>query len=201
MRFVFALLGALLIAPMALAQDQYLIKPGDALQLEVLEDASLNRNALVLPDGRISVPLVGTVQAGGRTVDQVRSDIAQRLASNFASPPTVFIGISAISKPTPARRSGPASAREISVYVLGEVSKPGKLEVKSGTTVLQLFAQMGGFSDFASTKRIQLRRTSAGVETVHIINYRALERGAALKGIGTLADGDVIIVPQRRLFE
>lgn len=199
MRFVFALLGALLIAPMALAQDQYLIKPGDALQLEVQEDASLNRNALVLPDGRISVPLVGTVQAGGRTVDQVRSDISQRLTSNFASPPTVFIGVSTIAKP--AGRRGPASAREISVYVLGEVSKPGKLEVKPGTTVLQLFAQMGGFSDFASTKRIQLRRTSAGVETVHIINYRALERGAALKGIGTLADGDVIIVPQRRLFE
>ena len=199
MRLLFAFISAMLIAPMALAQNQYLIKPGDLLQLEVQEDSSLNRNALVLPDGRISVPLVGTVQAGGRTIDQVRGDIAQRLASNFASTPTVFIGVSTIA--TPAGRRGPAAKREISVYVLGEVAKPGKLDVDTGTTVLQLFAQMGGFSDFASTKRIQLRRTSGGVETVHIINYRALERGAALKGIGTLADGDVIIVPQRRLFE
>lgn len=200
MRFLIALLSLLLIVPMAQAQNQYKIKSGDLLRIEVLEDASLNREALVLPDGRISVPLAGTIQAGGRTVDQVRSDISQRLASNFATPPTVYVGISLVSKS--AGRRGPAASREISIYVLGEVSKPGKIEVKPGTTILQLFAQMGGFSNFASTKRIQLRRTSsAGVETVHIINYRKLERGAALKHIGALVDGDVIIVPQRRLFE
>lgn len=199
MRLIFALLSTLLITPMALAQNQYLIKPGDLLQLEVQEDASLNRNALVLPDGRISVPLVGTVRAAGRTVDQVRSDIAQRLASNFATTPTVFIGISAVAKPAVRRAR---ATREISIYVLGEVAKPGKLDVKLGTTVLQLFAQMGGFSDFASTKRIQLRRTDkAGIEKVYIINYRALERGAPLRNIGSLVEGDVIIVPQRRLFE
>lgn len=199
MRLLFAFLGALLMATAVQAAD-YLIKPGDRLRIEVLEDSGLNRDALVLPDGRISVPLAGSVQAGGRTVDQVSADISGRLASNFAAAPTVYVGVSALADAP--RRAGSGVSAKISVYVLGEIRKPGEISVKRGTNVLQLLAMTGGFTDFAATKRIQLRRTdAAGNESIQTINYRALEGGASVKALGTLADGDVIIVPQRRLFE
>jgi polysaccharide export outer membrane protein len=86
---------------------------------------------------------------------------------------------------------------------LGEASSPGKLTVDPGTTLLQAFAQMGGFTPFAATSRLQLRRTDpvTGRETVYSINYEAIESGTSRNGVATLLDGDVIIVPQRRLFE
>ncbi len=192
MRFFIALIMAMVIAPMAMAQS-YQFKAGDTLRVEVLEDSSLNRNTLVLPDGRISLPLAGTVQASGRTIEQVQADITQKLAPNFAAAPTVFVGLASVGTP----RSSGGGSRQIDVYVMGEVANPGKHEIDSGTSVLQFFAEMGGFSKFAATKRVQLRRGGQ----VQTINYRDLERGGALQGSGVLSDGDVIIVPQRRLFE
>jgi polysaccharide biosynthesis/export protein len=87
--------------------------------------------------------------------------------------------------------------------VVGEAAKSGKIGVAPGTTVLQFFAEMGGFSKFAATKRIQLRRTDAktGEETIYNLNYDAIEAGSSGAGSTTLADGDVIVVPQRKLFE
>jgi polysaccharide export outer membrane protein len=87
---------------------------------------------------------------------------------------------------------------------MGEVNNGGGLlEVERGTTVLQALALSGGFTRFAATKRIQLRRTDpqSGQQTVYNIDYRAIEQGASGIGSSVLADGDVIIVPERRLFE
>ena len=97
-RIVLALLAAVLAAPAAFAQSaSYRIQPGDQLAVTVLEDDTLNRQVLVLPDGRISVPLAGTIQASGRTVDSVEGTIADRLASNFAVRPSVFVSVTGIS--------------------------------------------------------------------------------------------------------
>ncbi len=91
----------------------------------------------------------------------------------------------------------------IGVYVVGEANKSGLIEVAPNTTVLQMFAVMGGFTKFAATKRIQLRRTdpASRTEKVYRLNYRAIEAGTDRNGLATLMDGDVIVVPQRRLFE
>jgi polysaccharide export outer membrane protein len=200
-----ALLAALaaLAAPMgASAQDSgYRLQPGDVITIEVIEDPALNRSMLVPPDGRINLPLAGSIQAGGRTIEQVQADLATNLAPNFASTPNVFVGIQSIA-PAPAPLVPPVPPT-IDVYVLGEASSPGKLTVDPGTTLLQAFAQMGGFTPFAATSRLQLRRTDpvTGRETVYSINYEAIESGTSRNGVATLLDGDVIIVPQRRLFE
>jgi polysaccharide export outer membrane protein len=103
-----------------------------------------------------------------------------------------------------APRGGTGTARTIDVYIMGEVNNGGGLlEVERGTTVLQALALSGGFTRFAATKRIQLRRTDpqSGQQTVYNIDYRAIEQGASNIGSSVLADGDVIIVPERRLFE
>ena len=198
-----AISGLMLLSGAALAQSDYRIKAGDTLAVEVLEDAQLNRSLLVLPDGTINFPYAGTIRAGGRTVDQVQENIASGIAANFASTPTVFVTVSGLRPETPAPAGavsgivGPA----IDIYFLGEVKAPGLKPVAKGTTFLQAIAQAGGFTPFAATKRIQIRRTIAGAQQVYSIDYRALSNGAALSRDIVLQAGDVILVPERRLFE
>lgn len=206
MRAFFLAIIATLMATLAVAQD-YVVRPGDTLRIEVLEDTSLNRNVIVLPDGRFSFPFAGTVRAGGRTLGQIESSVAGAISSNFATKPNVFVSIVELrqAKPRAARRgsAAPAAAPTISVYFLGEVAKPGKKDVAPGTNLLQALAEGGGFSNFAATKRIQIRRTNpkTGKQTLHTINYRAITQGAELRSNIVLQDGDVILVPERRLFE
>lgn len=184
------------VAHQAQAQG-YQIRAGDTLRIEVLEDSSLNRTVLVAPDGRISMPQAGTISVRGQSVETVQSNLTQRLASNFANTPNVFVSIEQLAERRPAAPSAPAPDPVITIYVLGEVGKPGRVEVAPGTNVLQMFAIMGGFTKFAATKRIQLRR---GGTVVAKMNYDTIELGGA-GGQTSLKDGDVIVVPQRKLFE
>ncbi|WP_347311611.1 polysaccharide biosynthesis/export family protein [Defluviimonas sp. SAOS-178_SWC] len=208
-----ALLGlflAVLLVPAAWAQSGYRIQPGDVLQMEVLEDPSLNRSLLVLPDGRVSLPLVGTVRASGQSVEGLRNAISSALAPNFASPPTVFLSVGQLNPVTSAVNTAVAQAAAanvatygtVAVYALGEVTNQGRVDVKTGTTLLQFLAESGGLTRFAATKRIQLRRPDAktGTETVYKYNYKAVQAGAKAPVI-VLREGDVIVVPERKLFE
>lgn len=205
MTFMRTLLVSLLVLPFLAAtvsaQSEYRVRSGDTLQLEVLEDASLNREILVLPDGRISVPFVGSVQARGRTLSQIQNSVRAGLSPSFAEPPTVFVGLRSLFVPPPREPREPVEPVTIAVYVIGEVETPGKREIEPGTTLLQFLAEMGGFSQFAATKRIQLRTTRTGQEQVYTLNYNDIERGAGIGIAAIMTDGDVIIVPQRRLFE
>ncbi|MFW2541565.1 polysaccharide biosynthesis/export family protein [Primorskyibacter sp. 2E107] len=198
-RACFALCLALLaMTDVAHAQSSYRIQNGDVLRIEVLEDESLNRELLVLPDGRISMPLAGNVQAAGRTISQVQRAITTGLANNFSLTPTVYVGVNRL-----AEREAPTEEEPVrfSIYVLGEAAKTGLIEVEPGTTVLQLFAQMGGFTNFAAKKRIQLRRRTETGERIFTLNYKDIERGKSGAGLAVVHDGDVFVVPQRRLFE
>lgn len=189
----------LLLAPVvsAAASSGYRIQPGDTLQLEVLEDASLNRTLLVLPDGSVTVPMIGSIKAAGRTVDDLRAAVAQGLAPSFANKPTVYLSVGSVAPPSTTGTTGPT----ITIYAMGEVGKPGQIEVPSGSTVLQALAMSGGLTNFAATKRIELlRQDSAGHQQVYFYNYKALSTGEAQPAM-TLKSGDVIVVPQRRLFE
>lgn len=189
-----AFLLTVLAVPAAFAQSAgYRIQPGDSLAVTVLEDETLNRQVLVLPDGRISVPLAGTITAGGQTVDSVEKTIADRLASNFAVRPSVFVSVTAVNE----------DGETFPIYVLGQVTTPGEVEVKPGTTMLQAIALSGGLGRFAATKRIQLRRTdpATGKERLFLFNFNAVERGGSIESMITLREGDVLLVPERRLFE
>lgn len=205
--FVLWVWSLLFAATAAFAQSGYTIQPGDTLAIEVLEDNALNRSVLVLPDGSISFPFAGNVAAGGRTVSEVEATLTRQLASNFASPPTVFVTVRAL-RPDPIVLPGsgaPAAPEQavVNVYFLGEVNGAGLRPVMPGTTFLQGISQAGGFTQFAATKRIQLRRTDprTGAPAVYLINYRALSLGAKLTQDVVLQEGDVILVPERRLFE
>lgn len=189
----------LALAATVAAAQEYRVQPGDTLTIEVLEDTTLNRTVVVLPDGRFSFPFAGSVQASGRTVGQIQSAIASAIAPNFTVMPNVFV----TAQPPAATFEEYAQGPMINVYFLGEVATPGLVEVERGTTLLQALAQSGGPSRFAATKRIQLRRTDprTGTQRVFKIDYNQISRGAALRGDLPLQDGDVILVPERRLFE
>ncbi len=173
----------------------YQIQPGDVLTVEVLEDESLNRNVQVLPDGTINFPYSGAIRAAGRSAGQVQSALTSSLSPNFASTPTVFVTV----QPLPDRYA-PSAQQEavIGVYAMGEIAKPGKMELTPGTTLLQALAQAGGFTKFAAVKRVELHRPDGrGSSQVYIYN----QRGRGLPGMTVLQEGDVIVVPERRLFE
>ena len=197
-RLLSAAVALMICAVSANAQGDYVIRSGDVLQVEVLEDPSLNRAVVVLPNGQISFPFAGTLNASGRTIGQMQASIRNAISPNFASAPTVFVGVQPRQDLIdPNAISGPS----IDVYFVGEVNNPGLVTVKTGTTLLQAVAVSGGVSRFAAIKRIQLRRTgSDGVQRVSILNYKALANGAVTTDI-ELKDGDVILVPERRLFE
>lgn len=194
-RIALALVIAL-TAGMALAQSEYRVQPGDTLVIEVLEDTSLNRATVVLPDGRISFPFAGTVPVAGRTVGQIQNAIAGGISANFANQPNVFVSVQ------PGQRRASTGPATIDVYFIGEVNTPGAKPLPRGTTILQALAESGGLTRFAADKRIQLRRTDprSGQQSITPINYRALADGAVMNDF-PLADGDVILVPERRLFE
>lgn len=198
MRFLIGIIAFVMMATAAAAQN-YALQVGDRVNIEVLEDASLNRTAMVLPDGNITFPFAGTVRASGRTVSQVQNSLASALAPNFASTPTVFVSIAALNSPPVAGSSGST----VKIYVLGEVNQPGEKIIDSDLNFLQALAVTGGFTNFAATKRVQLRRTDpkTGEELVYTFNLKAAGQGAAISGNARLRDGDVILVPERRLFE
>lgn len=192
------LLSILMLLPVAAAAQGYRISPGDVLRIEVIEDEALNRSVLVDPQGRISFPLAGTILVQGKTVTAVQSTLVANLTPNFAAPPSVFVALEQLA---PERE--PVEPEPISVFVLGEVNSPGRVELEPGATLLQAFAAMGGFSNFAATKRVQLRRTDrkTGIESVTTLNYDAMSKGLTTNATLKLHDGDVILVPTRRLFE
>lgn len=191
-----------LVAGMAYAQSSYRIRAGDTLRIEVIEDSSLNRSALVSPDGRISVPMAGAIQAAGRSIEAVQADLTNQLAASFQSTPNVYVAVERLAERRTAAPRTPDPDPTIDVFVMGEVGNPGKMTIPPGSTMLQVFAQMGGFTRFAATKRVQLRRTNSdGSELLYALSYDAIEAGQSNDGMIVLNAGDVIVVPQRRLFE
>lgn len=189
---------AFFAATTAFAQSGFTVSTGDTLSIEVLEDPQLNRQVLVLPDGTINFPFAGSIPVAGRTVSQVENTLESAIASNFASTPNVFVTVAELQP----RVTG-LSTRMIDVYFVGEVANPGTQELPRGTTFLQALAAGGGLTRFAADKRVQLRRIDprTGASQLVEINYRALSRGAAMSRDIVLADGDVILVPSRGLFE
>lgn len=200
MKTLLLALVATVFASSAFAQSGYQIRSGDTLSIEVLEDPSLNRTVLVLPDGTISFPFAGSIRAAGRTAGDVDAAITSGIAGNFASEPNVFVTVQALTTTAASTGGGVAG---VHIYMMGQIASPGEKHLRRGTTLIQALAETGGFTSFAATKRIVLRRTDkrTGQQSVSTINYKAIADGAAVGSDIVLRDGDVIIVPERRLFE
>lgn len=202
MRTLVFLFVVLIAALPARGQGAYQIAPGDRLNVTVLEDPNLNAQVLVRPDGRITLPIAGSIPVVGRTPEQVQSIVTSRLAGSFNVTPTVTVSLAAVAPPG---LETPETIVPLNIYVLGQVTTPGLLQIQPDQTltVLQALAQAGGLTPFARGEAIQIRRTdiATGEETIFPFNYQDLEEGRRLTSNILLEAGDVIFVPERGLFD
>jgi Periplasmic protein involved in polysaccharide export len=196
LRIVFAACVAAASAASALAQS-FALSPGDTIDVSVLEDPALGRQVLVRPDGRISLPLAGTLQAAGRTPEALANDIRGRLAGDFVSPPTVTVSLIGLGAEEEQEADEVAAASLARIYVIGAVNAPGAYDVELPIDVLQALANAGGPDVFAARDRIQVRRAAE----VLFFDYEQIEDGAVPPNLIEMADGDVLVVPERGLFE
>lgn len=190
-------LGMVMTFTPAASAQQYGVRAGDRLEIQVVEDESLNRAVTVLPGGSISFPYAGNLNVGGQSASTIANRISQSLTGVMASPPTVFVNVIPL-EPVPMAQE--AEDVVVNIYIMGEAAQPGAKAVPPGTTFLQALSQAGGLTPFAATKRIQLRRAKVPGQVV-TVNYAAIMRGAAMNLDPVLGEGDVIIIPERSLFE
>lgn len=192
---IISIIAAFLLVTLPQIAAAYTISPGDRLQIDVLEDDSLSRAVLVLPDGSINFPGAGTIRVSGTTPAAAGQAIAAKLSPQFANTPSVYVSVSDLAPVMEAQ-----SREELSrIYVMGEIGHPGVLEADKPINLLQAIAQAGGFTRFAATKRVELHRVdNTGVKKIYIFDYK---KHTGISGATMLTEGDVIVVPERRLFE
>ena len=162
------------------SQD-YLIGSEDIVEVMVWKNPDLSRIVNVRPDGKISLPLVGDLQAAGQTAVQLKEAITEQLETYYKEPPEVSVIVQQVNS--------------YAIYILGEVRSPGRYVVKSGTTFLQAVTLAGGFTEFAATNRIMVRRTGLedGQETGMGLRYKDIVAGKQSNIL--LKPGDTIIIP------
>jgi polysaccharide export outer membrane protein len=151
------------------------------LTINVWKEAEVSRSLPVRSDGKISLPLVGEVQAAGRTPLQLEEEIANKLRS-YITDPEVTVMVQQIN-----------SER---YNILGQVAKPGSYSLALTTSVLDAIATAGGFRDFAKKKGIYiLRRNSAGGQTRISFNYQDVIKGKSPEQDIRLQPNDTVVVP------
>lgn len=172
----------LLYAGSALAQDAgYKVQPNDILAVSVWKEPELQNDAvLVRPDGMFSFPLVGQVDARGKTVAELQQFITERLAK-FIADPVVTVAIKEV--------------RGNKVYVIGQVNKPGEFIVNPRVDVMQALSMAGGTTAFASLNNIIILRRSGTQQTTLPFRYQEVAKGRDLEQNIELQSGDVVVVP------
>jgi polysaccharide export outer membrane protein len=161
-------------------QDKYLLGPEDALEVSVWKEPDLTKQLLVRPDGKITYPLIGEVQAAGRTVKQLQEEIFKRLEKYVTDAHVTVILL---------------KAQNYKVYVTGKVNKPGEFVIGKPVNVMQAISMAGGLTPFASPGSIMVLRSMGGKEEVYPFNYKEVARGQFLEQNRTLMPGDVVVVP------
>jgi polysaccharide export outer membrane protein len=167
---------------------------GDTLQISVWQDPKLDRKVVVGPDGMVSFPLAGHLQAAGLTPQALENALRSRLQKNYTGKLDITVSLAAVN------REEEAESRP-NVYITGEVLKPGPYPLRSNTNVMQALAQAGGLGPFAASERIQIHRQVGGSESTFLFNYKAYLAGTNTADNINLRAGDVIIVPERGLLE
>ncbi len=160
--------------------ERYSIGPGDTLEISVWKDESLTRQLLVPPDGMISFPLVGEIQANGLSVAALQEALREKL-SDYIPDATVTVML--------------LEANSLRAYVIGKVNNPGMFPITQKTTVLQVLAMAGGLNAFAAEEDILILR-QRGDETVKLpFDYEEVRKGRSLEQNIRLERGDVVLVP------
>jgi polysaccharide export outer membrane protein len=171
------------ISSFALAQNApYRINAGDVLLIFVWNEKDLSQELLVHPDGKIGLPLVGQLTAGGLTTDELQNNIVEGLGKFMKDKPSVAVSI----KTTTGNK----------IYVLGKVNRPGDYPINRPTDIMQALAMAGGLNSFAAENSINvLHRGKDGTQKAIKFRYSDVKNGEELDSNILLEGGDVVVVP------
>lgn len=161
--------------------DSFVIGPDDVLAINVWKEPDISRSVPVRSDGKITLPLVGELQASGQTPSQLQAEIATRLQS-YISEPEVTVMVQ--------------EARSQRFNILGQVAKPGSYLISNSARVLDAIAVAGGFRDFAKKKSIYVLRQNANGEQSRLpFNYAEVVKGKNSEQNVELKPHDTVVVP------
>jgi polysaccharide biosynthesis/export protein len=161
-------------------QDVYQLRPGDTVIVSVWREDALLKQVVVLPDGSITLPLIGRVDVAGLSTPEVERRITVKL-KEFIPEPVVTVVIAAID----GNRA----------YVMGKVIHSGSLILSGPTTVLQAISIVGGFDKFADEGGIKVIRAKPGGQEILSVNYSDIISGKNMSTNFQLRAGDTIVVP------
>lgn len=170
---------ALHLSP-ANAKDIYLIQPGDVLQITVWNEEGLNQEVLVRPDGGLSFPLAGNIQAAGESVSSLQDIVRSKLAK-FIPDPVVTVATLALNGNK--------------VYVIGKVARPGEIIANHNMDVVQALSVAGGMTPYAAANKIKILRRVDDKSVAIPFKYGDIEKGERLEQNILLKSGDVVLVP------
>ena len=184
-RFNFVLLAATLFIcqPVQVAradENIYRIQPGDVLEISVWKEEDLNKQVLVRPDGGISFPLAGDLQAANNSVSELQALITQRLEKYI---------------PDPLVSAAVLKLDGNKIYVIGKVNRPGEFIAERYLDVIQALSMAGGMTPYAAANKISILRRTNGKLTSIPFRYGDIEKGEDLQQNIILQSGDVVLVP------
>lgn len=162
------------------ARTAYRLQPGDVVTISVWKEQDLQREVLVRPDGALSFPLAGEINVDGKTVEELRLALGERLAK-YVPDPVVTVAVKAIG----GNR----------VYVMGKVNRPGEFPFSSPLDVMQALSLAGGTTPYAEVNDIVILRRDNGAQRAMTFRYGDVERGKNLNQNFLLQSGDTVVVP------
>ena len=159
----------------------YVLSCCDASKVTEWRHQEASTDAVIAPDGKISLPLIGEVSAEGLTVDELKNELNKRYG-DFINEPHVTVTIREINS--------------LKIYVIGEVTRPGELKLNSTTDVLQAISLAGGFTMYANKSNIKIIRKEGDKKIKINFNYNEVVKGKNLAQNIPLKPGDVIVVSE-----
>ena len=163
-----------------LPDQGYGLEPGDVVRISVWREEALDQGVLVRPDGGISFPLAGELNAKGKTIGELSDEIAQRL-SEFIPNPVVTVSLQ--------QNEGNR------VYVTGRVNQPGVFLINRPVDVMQALSMAGGLTPFADRDGIRILRRQGNMQVTIPFDYKQVQQGLDLRQNIVLQAGDTLIVP------
>jgi len=158
----------------------YKIGPGDVLTVSVWKEEGLEKEVLIRPDGGMSFPLAGDIQAGGKSVSEL-SDILVRKITKYIPDPVVTVAVRQI--------------QNNKIYIVGKVNRAGEYVATRYVDVMQALAMAGGLNAYASSNNIKILRRVNGKIQSRSFEYDDVASGKALEQNIILQSGDVVVVP------
>lgn len=160
--------------------QEYLIGPGDILDVSVWKNEDLTKLVPVLPDGTISFPLIGEIVAQGKTVARLRKELEGKIV-RYMPDPIVTVAVQKVNS--------------LLVYVIGKVNRPGIFPLSTNVNVLQALAMAQGLNTFAKRNKIKIFREEGDTTRIFDFQYDEVSEGANLEQNIQLQRGDIIVVP------